>query len=351
MKGEEIFGVKQIAQKAGVSIATVDRVLHNRTGVSENTKKRINDIIKKYNYQPNILARRLASRRLLKFATLIPAVSKETDYWQAPLNGIEQAEAEIKPFGITFDKYFFDLNDKQTFIAQGNKILKKNVDGILFAPSFVEDAKIFASECDKKNIPYVFINSDVPGLNNLCYVGPELFSSGYTGGHLVNYFVNDGEKALIINISKIPDSVYHLEEKEKGFREFFQKEGKKIEIETLTIRETDYPSIKKTLAEALTSNDIKVIFVTNSRVFYVAQYLKEKKIKNIALVGYDFIEKNLNYLESGVIDFLICQKPKAQAYRGVMALYDKLVKNDEVTKTHYMSIDIITKENYKFYKN
>lgn len=351
MKGEEIIGVKQIAQMAGVSIATVDRVLNNRIGVSETTKKKINDIVKKYNYQPNILAKRLASRRLLKFVTLIPAVSEETDYWQAPLNGIEQAEAEVKPFGISFDKYYFDLNDKQTFITQYNKILKKNVDGILFAPSFVEDAKNFAAECEKRKIPYVFINSDVPGLNNLCYVGPELFSSGYTGAHLVNYIVKDGEKALIINISKIPDSLYHLEEKEKGFRKFFKKEGKKIEIEKLEIRETDYLSIRKALTGALKNNDIKVIFVTNSRVFYVAQYLKEKKIKNIALIGYDFIEKNLSYLETGVIDFLICQKPKAQAYRGVMALYDKLVKNEEVTKTHYMSIDIITKENCKFYKN
>lgn len=350
MKGEQSIGVKEIARKAGVSIATVDRVLHNRTGVSEVTKKKITEIIKKFNYQPNILARRLASRKLLKLATLIPAVSKETDYWQAPLDGIEQAETELKQFGISFDKYFFDLNDKETFITQAKKILKKQVDGILFAPSIVQDAKVFAAECEKKKIPYVFINSDVPGQNNLCYVGPELFSSGYTGGHLVNYIINEAETALVVNISRIPDSLYHVEQKEEGFRSYFEKEGKKIIIEKLEIRKTDYASIKKELDKVL-KNNIKVIFVTNSRVFYVAQYLEEKNINDVSLVGFDFIEKNLRYLEKGVIDFLICQKPKEQAYRGVMALYDNLVKNETVEKTHYMSIDIITKQNYKFYKN
>ena len=52
MKGDQSIGVKEIARKANVSIATVDRVLHNRSGVSEDTKKKINEIIKKYNYQP-----------------------------------------------------------------------------------------------------------------------------------------------------------------------------------------------------------------------------------------------------------------------------------------------------------
>lgn len=351
MKGEQSIGVKEIARKANVSIATVDRVLHNRLGVSETTKKKISDIIKKYDYQPNILARRLASRKVLNFATLIPAVSKETDYWQAPLDGIEQAAAEIKQFSITVDKYFFDLNDKQTFINQAKKIFKKHVDGILVAPSFVKDARVFAGECEKRKIPYVFINSDVPGLHNLCYVGPQLFASGYTGAQLVNYIINENDKALVLNISKVPDSVYHLDEKEKGFRSFFEKEGKNIIIEKLEMRNTGYASIKKELNRILADNHIKVLFVTNSRVFYVAQYFEEKNISDITLIGYDFIDKNLRYLEKGVIDFLICQKPKEQAYRGIMALYNKLVKNEEVEKTHYMSIDIITKENFKYYRN
>lgn len=351
MKGEQNIGVKEIARKAKVSIATVDRVLHNRTGVSEATKKTITDIIKKYNYQPNILARRLASRKPLKFATLIPAVSAETDYWLAPLAGIDQAEAELRQFGITFDKYFFDLNDKETFVSQSKKILKKNVDGILLAPSFVKDAKQFAIDCEKRKIPYVFVNSDVPGLNNLCYIGPDLYSSGYTGAHLVNYIIKDGEKALVINISRIPDSLYHVEQKEEGFRAFFNNKDKNVKIEKLEIRKTDYNSIKKELKNAFKNNNIRVVFVTNSRVFYVARFLEEQKINGVALVGFDFIEKNLKYLDEGIIDFLICQKPQEQAYRGVMALYNKLVKDETIEKVHHMSIDIITRENYKFYRN
>ena len=65
----ELTGVKEIARRANVSIATVDRVIHNRIGVSEKTKAKINKIILELKYQPNLLAQRLASRKIFKLAT------------------------------------------------------------------------------------------------------------------------------------------------------------------------------------------------------------------------------------------------------------------------------------------
>jgi hypothetical protein len=60
----ELTGVKEIARRANVSIGTVDRVIHNRKGVSENTKQKINSIIEELNFQPNKMASLLASRLL-----------------------------------------------------------------------------------------------------------------------------------------------------------------------------------------------------------------------------------------------------------------------------------------------
>ena len=91
MKTNLQTGVKEIARLANVSIGTVDRVLHNRPGVSKTTKNKILDIMKELDYQPNILARRLASKKILRFASLIPAVSTETEFWDAPIKGIEMA--------------------------------------------------------------------------------------------------------------------------------------------------------------------------------------------------------------------------------------------------------------------
>lgn len=357
-KKTEYYGVKEIARRANVSIATVDRVIHNRTGVAAKTREKINRIIKELDYQPNILASRLASRRVFHFATLIPGVSEETDFWQAPLSGIGQAEAEIKQYGVKVEKYFFDLNDKESFLKQAKRILQSQPDGILVAPSFIEESVWFAERCRQQNIPYVFINSDIPEQDNLCYIGPDLFHSGYLGARLTSYGAGDG-KVLIVNISKEMDNHHHLLRKEEGFRAWFSDHVRPNEIIKTDIRETGYDSVEAVLSKVLKEHpDVRAVFVTNSRVSTVAHYFerraaqqKSAQQKRVLLIGYDFLDRNIHYLEKNIIDFLICQKPDEQGYRGIRALYQSQVLGTPVEKVHFMPIDIITKENYAVYKN
>lgn len=353
MKTNIQAGVKEIARRANVSIGTVDRVIHNRTGVSDITKDKILAIMKELDYQPNILARRLASKKVLHFASLIPSVSVETDFWDAPLKGIEMAEAEIKQFGIVIEKYFYNQNDKQSFVKQTKNILKTAIDGILVAPIFIEESLAFSKECNLKKIPQVFINSDIPNESRLSYIGPDLFQSGQLSAHMTNYLVNKGDKILIVNISKEIDNYHHLLRKEEGFISYFKKQEKQVNIIKIDITtDTDYISMSRQLTEILGNHtDVKAIFVTNSRVFSVAQYLAETHQDHLFLVGYDFLPQSIEHLKNGVIDFLICQKPQEQGYKGIIALYQSVVLNSEVEATHYMPIDIITKENYKSYRN
>ncbi len=348
---KELVGVKEIARRANVSIATVDRVLHNRVGVSPKTKAKINAIIEELNYKPNILARRLASKEILKFAVLIPSVSKETDYWDAPLEGIKQAESEIATYGIEIDKYFFDQNNKKSFLTETKKISEKKYHGILLAPMFIEESIDFVKECSKAKIPCVFINSDLPDISSLCYIGPDLYHAGALAAHLCGFLIGSEEKILIVNISKEIDNHHHLLRKEQGFKEYFDKRQKSNNILKLDIRDTDYKAVSAELEKAFAKNKIDLIFVTNSRVSSVAKFFEEHKINNIKLIGFDFLKENIEYLKKETIDFLICQKPIEQGYRGIMALYQHFVYNANVEKVYHMPIDIITKENYQFYRN
>lgn len=348
---EKFSGIKEIARRGNVSIATVDRVIHKRSGVSPKTQEKINRIIKELDYQPNLLARRLASRKVIRLASLIPKISEETSFWDAPLSGIHQAEAELKQFGITVEKRFFDQNDKRSFVKESKAILKSKPDGVLLAPSFIEESIAFIRECGELGIPYVFINSDIPGQGSLCYIGPDLYRSGYLAGNLASYLVGEDDEVLVVNISRELDNRHHLLRKEEGFRAYFADHNKKSKICKVDIRQVDNASLEKALDAILKENKkISLIFVTNSRVSAVAQYMKKTGSK-LLLVGYDFLKENINYLDEGIIDFLICQKPVEQAYRGIMALYQKLVLSVDVEEIYFMPIDIITKENYSFYRN
>jgi LacI family transcriptional regulator len=345
----ELTGVKEIARRANVSIGTVDRVIHNRVGVSKKTKDKINAIIEELNYQPNIFARRLASKKVLKFAVLIPRSSEETDYWDGPLDGIRQAETEIKPYGIEVDLYLYNLNDKRSFIEQAGSALLEEIDGVLIAPVFTEEAIKFLKRLKERQIPYIFINSDIPEYTGLSYFGPNLFQSGYLAAHLMKYLIDKSTPILVINISKEIDNHHHLLRKEEGFKTYFENHQLLNPIYKLDIRETDYLSIKRAMLNFLKDHDVKAIFVTNSRVSYIAKFLKEKEDSQTLLIGFDYTKENLAYLQDETIDFLICQKPREQGYKAMIALYQDLVHSAPVEQINFMPIDIITKENANAY--
>ncbi|QNL49298.1 substrate-binding domain-containing protein [Olivibacter sp. SDN3] len=343
------FGVKEIARLANVSIATVDRVLHNRKGVSEATKKKINDIIKEFDYKPNVIASRLASKKTSNFVVLIPR-STETDFWEAPMLGVDRALKELKQYGIRVTSYFFDLNDKKSFVKQVELMMQQPIDGILMAPSFIDEALELIDICRERKIPYVFINSDIPRQNSVCYIGPHLFCSGYQAAQLMDFAVKKG-KLLVVNVSKEIDQYHHLVRKEEGFRAYFEKNNRSLEIVKIDVKKTDRVSVEEALDHAFNQHkEIEGVFVTNSRVSSVAHYFEVNGINKL-LIGYDFLRENIKYLELDIIDFLICQKPEEQGYRGIMTLYRYIVLNERDIKDRFMPIDIVTKENYRFYHN
>ena len=349
-QAENSTGIREIAKRANVSIGTVDRVINNRLGVSAKTKEKIQKIIEELDYQPNIMARMLASKKVIKIAALIPSVSNETGYWNAPLKGINQAASEIRNFGVVVEHYFFDQNSKQTFINQADNILKKGYDGLLLAPMFENESINFLARCRQNNIPFVLINSDLSNQANIAYIGPDLFQSGYLAAHLSKYLISSSQRVLLVNISREIDLHHHLLKKEEGFRAYFEKENIAVDIDKIDINETDYNSLQKILKQQFEKNKPNLVFVTNSRVSSVAKFFNEHKIKGVKLIGYDFLEENIAHLKDGTIDFLICQKPQEQGYKGVMSIYQHLLQVT-VESAQYMPIDIITKENYQYYKN
>lgn len=356
-KNNELTGVKEIARRANVSIGTVDRVIHGRKGVSTKTKEKIDAIIKELDYQPNILARRLASKKQVVFAVLIPEVSEETDYWAEPLLGISQAATEVAPYGIRLAKYLYDVNDRSSFLKQVGRLDLSSVQGVLLAPIFIEESALLLKELEERHIPYVFINSDMEQHRSLSYFGPDLYQSGYLAAHLMKYLLKKEDQILVVNISHEIDNQHHLLRKEQGFRGYFSDKRLSQSILKADIRKTDDGHVSKALEQLLSDHEVAAIFVTNSRVSTVARYLKQANVKKTGdgrrriLMGFDYTKENVALLREGCIDFLICQKPREQGYKGLMALYQFVVHDKTAEKNNFMPIDIITAENCDFYVN
>jgi len=347
----DLIGIKKIAKLANVSIGTVDRVIHNRKGVSKATKEKINSIIKELNFTPNKMASLLAKRNQMNIGVIIPKSSTETNYWSYPLAGIKKAVSELNQFGVNITQFFYDLDSKSSFNEAGELALNTDLQGVLLAPSFIEESLALTKKLVTAGIPFVFINSDLPKQESLSYIGPDLYQSGRLAAQMLSLMIRQADDIFIVNISTDLELDHHLRRKEQGFRVYFEENNIPNTILTLNINHTNFSSIEKQVNNALQSApNAKAIFVTNSRVNVLAQILVNNPQKPI-LAGYDFIEENVRRLEDGSISFLISQRPMEQGYLGIMALYKHFFGVEDIEQTTYMPIDIITRENFLYYKN
>ena len=121
-KQQDRIRIKDIAQMAGVSVGTVDRVLHSRSGVSESSRIKVEEILKKLNYQPNMYASALASNKKYRFAYLLPS-HNEGDYWKDVERGMQQAITRFSDFNVALSDYYYDQYESGAFIESGMRIL------------------------------------------------------------------------------------------------------------------------------------------------------------------------------------------------------------------------------------
>jgi LacI family transcriptional regulator len=344
--------ISDIARLAKVSTGTVDRVIHKRGEVSEQTRKKVEKILRDFNYQPDILARTLASKRSWIFSVLMPVSANGNDFWSVPVKGIEKALSEIGAYGITIKYYLFNQLERESFAAKAFDLLSDNPDAVLLAPVFAEDSVKFIHECKLKKIHITLFNSFIEDIEGIPYIGQNSYQSGMVAAKLLSYGIHEPGDILIINLAA-RKHFNHIIKREKGFRDFFDSKTSSVHNFTLHTIDSNHASdetIRNKLNEAFTNLHVKGIFVTNSRVYKVAGFIENKNFENIKLIGFDLLPVNIEYLKKGTIDFLISQRPEEQAYKGIIQIFNDLLFNRIPETLQFMPVDIITKENIENYE-
>jgi LacI family transcriptional regulator len=128
--------IKDVAKEAGVSIATVSRVLNDVDVVNEETKKKVQDAIKKLGYRPNIVARSLKTQKSRTIGIIIPDISNQ--FYPEIVRGAEDV-ANIYNYNIMLCNTDLDPDKEMEYL----RVLKeKMVDGVIYMSNSLEPAII-----------------------------------------------------------------------------------------------------------------------------------------------------------------------------------------------------------------
>lgn len=337
--------ISEIARLAKVSRGTVDRVIHNRGRVSKEKEARVRKILKEIGYKPNIYARGLSLSKTLCFGVLIPDVSNNVFYWSLPVKGINKASEELHGYRVKIKYFYYDNYPENSFQKACNEIIKNvnELDGLLIAPSSSEIVRQFVSNLPAQ-LPYVYIDTYVPHTNYLTFISPNSFQGGRLAARLMHLLFSGG--ATIAILRELPYK-YHIINRIKGFQSYFKNfHDVKINVYDVDRRE-DTQILSKKVADLYENvSDFKGVFLPTSTSNEVADYIAANSLNGkIHVIGYDLIDKNIEHLRKGTIDFLISQRPETQGYQAVYALFKHVALKEKIAKRILIPIDIVTKEN------
>ena len=207
--------IYDIAGAAGVSLATVSRVLNHPEKVKESTRNKVLKIIKEKGYKPNANARGLASRRSTTVAIVIPTISRASV--AEMIQGIDDS---AKKFGYTVR--LFTNTDPKLESEVWSEVIASSVDGILLMND--EITKEAIDHIKYTPVPVVFVNMLSP-VDDFGSVGIDYENCAYG---ITKEMIARGNKNIMFIGTEHKYTVNEL--KEKGYRKAMIESGLPLNI-------------------------------------------------------------------------------------------------------------------------
>lgn len=275
--------IVDIAKKSNVSIATVSRVINNKSeGVSVSTRKRILDVIDECGYKPNAMARGLVTKKTKTIGLIIPDITNP--FFPEIARGAEDG-ASTKGYNVFLCNSDDSIEKENEYISA---LKEKCVDGIILTTSASSNQEHVLSLMNS-DLPIIIIDE---GLDSMDTDIPGVFVDNFEGGYLAaKHLIDLGHKkiACITGPLNLKDDRDRLEGYKKALMDA------KINIDSSIILQGNYKiagGVENT--KKLLDKDITAIFACNDLMAYGSyQVLKSAGYKipdDISIVGFDDVQ-------------------------------------------------------------
>lgn len=344
--------IKDIAERAGVSVGTVDRVLHNRPNVSPRALEKVKRALEEMDYKPNMYASALAYNKTYRFFCLIPKHESEA-YWQEVEEGANAACEHYRDFNISNKVLYYNRFAPESFAKMMNEILKQEPDGIIIVPTRLDVSRRYADIMHERQIPFILLDSYMPDLKPLAFYGQDSFASGYYAARILMMLAPNEKQIMLMKQMRNGNVASKQQEnRETGFRHYMHDHFPSVEILevnlSLDVKREQYDAI---LEKFFNEHPLVHHCITfNSKAHLVGDYLLKSNRRNIQIMGYDMVPKNAECVSQGSISFLIAQHAYLQGYACVDTLFSAIVLKKEVDPVNYMPIELLSKENIEYYR-
>lgn len=316
--------IKEIAKKAGVSIGTVDRVLHNRGMVNAQTKERVLGVMKELNYRPNQVAQGLARmKKKLKIGFFLPDIRNHPFFKEVVLAAKRKAK-ELEEYGVQVSFYQIGEDEPLTSVRAVYQNMLAEQDGIVTLGVDIPETRLYLEQAYKKNIPVVFYNAYIEGQEFLAYVGCDYLKSGALAAGLSA--LAGGEDARVCIFSEGIDYISSHRKRADGFcREASCRYPKMKVLDFFSIGGSREEN-EQTVGEMFRKYpDVNIVYVINPRDYEICRMIAcADKKRRVRMITNDLVEEQIEMLRQGTISATVCQEPEKQGTLSLEILFQYL---------------------------
>ena len=204
------FRVREIASQAGLSEATVDRVLHGRNGVRPSTANQVHRAITELQRQQTQI--QLGGRTFL-FDVVMQAPER---FSSAVRSALESALPTLRPAVVRARFDFRESGPSSDIAAVLDRVAASRSHGVLLKAPDVPEVVDAVARLDAKGIPVVTLVTDLPSSRRVAYVGVDNRAAGATAAYLLQQWLGDRPGGILVTLSS--NNFRGEEEREMGFR-------------------------------------------------------------------------------------------------------------------------------------
>lgn len=345
--------IRDIAQMAGVSRGTVDRVLNERGRVDLATKANILRIADELGYKKNMVARNLALNQEWTIHIIIPH-HQEDHFWTMVYDGISATDGMLQQFNLSLHFFQFNLHSVEDYLEKLEQACATPSDFVLIAPVFTKETRSFLELHPESGAQFLAINSEFVENSKMIYVGQDSFKAGQIAGKLFHNSIPSNQRQILcLTLGHDSSNAIHIQRKMEGLHAFNREYEAGFDFIPVTIEtfrsESDLKASCKAIEERYPS--VEGIFFTNSRAkpFIDASGYFKHGSNTPKVIGFDLVRENIDLLKNGLIDYLLDEQPYAQGKLGMSMIFDHLIYGKALQNTRYLPINIVIRENIDDY--
>lgn len=341
--------IYDIAQKAGVSIATVSRVLNGSPNIRKDTKAKVQKIIDETGYNPNAQARRLSTQNSGMIGVMIPDM--ENPFFQKILTGITELAYKLK-FNVVLYNTGENINTQYELLKM---VAQERLSGLVMIPILEQDNESVSllKWIQNNGVAVVLIDRDIQGVKF-----DRVFSNDFKGSYdCVSLLIENGHKKIATITG--PLSSKPGKDRYEGYIKALQDNELPIEKKYIEsgnfFKEKSYELAKKLMEQE--EPPTAIFCANNLTTLGTMKCISEKKLhvgKDISVVSFDDIE------EFKYVGINITSVNRPVKYMGMEAMNMLIYKiknkensrrTDDITKKVVVDTELIIRGSEKISKD